>query len=176
MRMQNWTQKTSQGLYLISKVGAWIGYVALAGIVLIVFVDVCGRYFLNKPLLGSNELVAQGMCILAGFAIMNATVKRGHVSLDLIIRRFPRCVQKIMQRIFSLLGFGISIMLAYGVYLLALRYANRGMTTEILGISTMPFTLLFAAALFLSSLVLLIQSFQPVVSEETEEGVKVNES
>ena len=176
MRILNWTRKISRGLYLVNEFGSWIGYVALAGIVLIVFADVFGRYFLNRPLLGSNELVNEGMCILAGFAIMYTTLKRGHVSLDLILNRFPKSAQMIMQRIFSLIGFGVAGSLAYGVYLLAMRYMKRGATTEILGISTIPFTLLFAAALFLSSLTLLLQTFQTRASDETSEGVRVNDT
>ncbi|NTV06929.1 MAG: hypothetical protein HGA59_10595 [Chlorobiaceae bacterium] len=57
MDIKNWTGKTSKGFYSITEVAAWIGYITTAGIVLIVLVDVCGRYLLNKPLIGSYELV-----------------------------------------------------------------------------------------------------------------------
>lgn len=170
MDIKNWTRKTSKGFDSITEVVAWIGCIVTAGIVLIVFVDVCGRYFLNTPLRGAYELVEQSMGVLAGSAIMYAAVKRGHVALDLIVSRFSRRTWAMMQSIFSLLGFGTSVVLAYQVYLLALAELKHTVTTSILCISTAPFTFILAVAVFLSSLILLIQSFHPVASEETMEG------
>ncbi len=169
MDIKNWTRKTSKGFYSITEVAAWIGCIATSGIVLIVFVDVCGRYFLNKPLPGAYELVELGMTILAGFAIMYAAVKRGHVAIDLIASRFSRRTQVIMQSIFSLLGFGTSVLLAYRVCLFAVGELKTRRTVSVLEIGTAGFTFIFAVGLFLCGLTLLIQTFHPVVSDETVE-------
>jgi TRAP-type C4-dicarboxylate transport system permease small subunit len=39
----------SKAIALIAWVSVWMGIVAMGAIVLIVFVDVCGRYLLNMP-------------------------------------------------------------------------------------------------------------------------------
>lgn len=169
MNIENWTRKTSKGFYSITEVGAWIGAIVTAGITLLVFVDVCGRYFLRKPVPGSYELVEQGMVVLGGFAIMYAALKGGHVAIDLIFSRFSRRTQMIMQSIFSFIGFGTSVVMAYQVYLLGLYRLERGQTTVSLGIIKAPFMFILAAALFLCGLTLLIQTFRPVASDETME-------
>ncbi len=170
MDIKHWTRKTSRGFYSITEVAAWMGCVAIAGIVLLVFADVCGRYFLNRPVLGSYELVEQTMAIVGGSAIMYAAVKRGHVAIDLLTARFPRHTQAIMQSIYSLLGFGAWAALDYVVYMRMLAALESSETVSVLLIKTAPFLLILAVAVFLCSLTLLIQAFHPVASEETMEG------
>jgi len=161
----------------ITEVGAWIGYITIAFITLIVFVDVCGRYLLNKPLVGTNDLVEGAMVILGGFAIMYTAVERGHMAVDIISAKFTARTQIIMQRIFSLLGFVAWSVVAYGVYLMALAMKKSSETMLSLELSVAPFMFTLAAGLFLCSLTLLIQIFRPKVPEETmgKEEETVNE-
>jgi TRAP-type C4-dicarboxylate transport system permease small subunit len=177
MDIKNWDLKISKVSYSIDKVAGWISYVGLTAIVLIIFVDVCGRYLLNKPLLGSIELVEQSMGILSGFAITCTVIKREHVTLDLVINRFTRRTQSIIERIFSFLGAGITIVLAYRIYLWALVDLKSDERTSVLQILTAPLTLMLALGLFLCGLTLLIQTFHPVALDgdaDIKEG-NVNE-
>ncbi len=174
MDIGNWMRKTSKGFYSMTNVAVWIGCVALTAIILIVFVDVLGRYFLNKPLPGSYELVEQLMGVLAGFAIMYAAVKRGHVALDLIVSRFSRRTQAIMGSIFSLLGFGTWAVLAYKVYQHALKALETGITTDVLPIKLRQILLTLAVGTFLCSLILLIQAFRPEFPEEKVKEIEAD--
>jgi len=169
MSIKNWMWTVFKGFYRVTKLGAWVGYITIACITLIVFVDVCGRYLLNKPLLGSYALVEGAMVILGGAAIMYAAVERGHVAIDILAAKFPEFTQKMaMQRIFSLLGFGVWGMVVYGVYLYALSLVKSAETMMSLPqVRWAPFVFILAAGLFLCSLTLLIQTFHPKVPEET---------
>jgi TRAP-type C4-dicarboxylate transport system permease small subunit len=53
MRITNLTGALLKGFNSATKFLNWVGYVSLAGLVLITFVDVAGRYLMNKPLMGS---------------------------------------------------------------------------------------------------------------------------
>jgi TRAP-type C4-dicarboxylate transport system permease small subunit len=175
MSIKNWARTVFKGFYLITEVAVWIGYITIAAIVLIVFVDVCGRYLLNKPLIGSYELVEQTMIILGGSAIMYAAVEGGHVAVDILASKFPRHTQIIMQRIFSLLGFGAWSVVAYSVYLDGLYLMKSSLTMAFfLQVSPAPFVFILATGLFLCSLTLLIQTFHPKVPGETMGGQGVN--
>lgn len=144
-----------------------IGYVALAGTILLVSVDVFGRYLLNRPVRGSIEIVEQTMAIVGGCAIMYATVKRGHVAINILSARFSRRTQIIMQVIFSLLGFAAWAVLAYRIYMDSLQVLKFSQSTIVLGINMAPFLLALALCAFLSSLMYFIHAFHPVVSDET---------
>ncbi len=169
MNIKQLTQIVFKGFYSVTEVSAWIGYIALVAIILIVVIDVCGRYFLNKPLNGAYELVQLAMIILGGVAIFYTAVKRGHVAIDLFTARFPRRTQIIMQSIASLLGFGTWALLAYQIYLYALEVLQLSTTTDILDIPLGPFLLTLAVATFLCCLTLLIQAFYPEVPEKKPE-------
>jgi len=162
--------KTLKVFYSFVGLMDWIGYAGLTAVVLIVFVDVCGRFLLNKPLLGSIELVEQTMGILAGFAMMAASAKHGHVALDLITERFSQATQIVMQRVFSFLGAGISLVLAYRMFLRVFTDLQFDKRTMVLQLSTAPVTVVFSVGLSLCGLVLLIQTFGPVESAENPEG------
>ena len=158
MNVRNRIPKISRKFYTVTDITAWIGYVATAAIILIVFVDVSGRYFFHRPLMGAYELVELIMAVVGGLAIMYATARQGHVIIDIIFTRFPKLTQKIMQYIYLLLGFAISILLAYNVYLYALRQLKPyPLTTDMLNIGVTPFALIFAVAVFLCALTFLIQ-------------------
>lgn len=163
-----------KAFYSAMGVLVWIGYIGLAAIVLVVFVDVCGRYLLNKPLTGAYELVELSMTLFGGFAILYTTVKREHVGVDFLVVRFPRRTRTALQRIGSLVGLGAWAVLTYWAYLRAMELFRSpyGEITSSLHIPIAPFMLILAVATFLGCLALLIQFFHPFVSEETQEKRK----
>jgi len=172
MNIKNWTRVVIKSFYSFIEIVAWFGYIFLGGIVLLVFVDVGGRYIFNKPLLGAFESVELAMNIVAGAAVMYTTVKRGHVSIDILTTRFSRHTQIIMQSVFSFLGFVAWLATAYQIFLLALSFLKKGVITNVLSINCAPTLFFLATAVFLSSLTSLIQIFDHGVSDVTvfEEG------
>jgi len=169
MEMGNWTRRASNGLQAITDILVLIAAIALAGIILVVVVDVSGRYLLNKALLGSDELVEQSMGILAGIAIMYAAAKNQHVSLDLLTGRFPARVQMIMQRLFSLLGAATCFLLSYRVWHYALYELKLGSRTITFEILKAPISFVIAVALLLTAVIFLVEVFHPSAAGETSE-------
>lgn len=168
MKMMNLLQAVLRGFDSVTKVLNWIGYISLTGIVLITCVDVFGRYCLNKPLLGSIEILELSMAILGGFAMLYTTTQRGHISVDLFFIRFSRRIQVIIDSFGSLLGFGTWGLIAYQVYLLGIRLLKSGDSTNMLRIPLSPFQFILALGLSLYSLTLLIQGLRPLILKESE--------
>ena len=163
MNIKNWTRTVFKGLYSVSiGVAAWIGHIVVAFITLLVFLNVCGRYLLRSPVPGTYELVEEAMVMLGGLSIMYATVKKGHVAVDILSAKFSGRIQIIMQTVFPLLGFGIWGVGAYGVYLHALSVMKSSRTmSSFPQVSVAPFLFVLAAGLFLCGLTFLIQAFRP---------------
>jgi TRAP-type C4-dicarboxylate transport system permease small subunit len=168
MKMMNLLQAVLRGFDAATKVLNWIGYISLTGIVLVTCVDVFGRYCLNKPLLGSIEILELSMAILGGFAMLYTTTQRGHISVDLFFIRFSRRTQVIIDSFGSLLGFGTWGLIAYQVYLLGIRMLKSGDSTNMLRIPLSPFQFILALGLSLYSLTLLIQGLRPLILKESE--------
>jgi TRAP-type C4-dicarboxylate transport system permease small subunit len=158
--MKNRISPLLNSLELSSLVVFLVAALVISFIVLLVFLDVCGRFLLNSPLRGSNELVEQAMGVLAGFSITYAVVQNGHVALDLLVGRFPKIAKDILQRAFSLVGCVVTAVLAYRLCILGFSDLKYGWTA-VLHINMAPFTFIFAGGMFLCSLTLLIGTIWP---------------
>ena len=175
MKIKKWARAAINFYDSIIEKMAWVGYISIVFIALLVFVDVGGRYLFNRPIQGSIELVEVTMALTAGSAIMYATLKRVHVALDFLLNRFSRHVQIILQSVFSFLGFATWLLVAYQVYQYGLTMMNTTQVTSVLRISLTPFLLVMGVAAFLCSLILLIQTFDRTDTKDSalEEGTKV---
>ncbi len=147
----------------------WISYVSLALMVIIVFIDVFLRYFLNSPLKGAYELVLLAMTLAGGFAILYTAMQKGHVGVDILSNRLPRRVQLVLQVFASALGLITWGMVAYWTFVGGVRLLRYGQVTDSLHIKTGPFQLALAVGLSLCCIVLLIQAFHPAVEAKSED-------
>jgi TRAP-type C4-dicarboxylate transport system permease small subunit len=94
---------------------AIIGSVGLLFEVAIILIDVIGRA-LGKPLLGSQDYITMAMVILV-FGGMAACDRRGgHIAVDLLERRIPPRLNRIIDVISALLGALAFAVIAYAVY------------------------------------------------------------
>ena len=172
MKVMNGVQAVLRCFDAVTHVLNWVGYVSLAGLIMITFVDVTGRYLINKPLQGSLEISELAMAVLGAFALLYTTTQRGHISVDLFFVRFSRRTQKAVNCAGALLGFATWGIISYRVYLLGRHIQETRETSSLLGIPISPFQFVFALGLALFALALLIEAFLPFVSEEPkrEEG------
>ena len=67
----------------IIKALTWMAYLVILLMLIIIVGNIIGRFFFNKPLLGTVELVELGMVIIGFFAMPYATMTNANVkSLD----------------------------------------------------------------------------------------------
>ena len=84
---------------------AYGGGLVLAAVAVMTVVSIIGRRFFNAPVPGDYELVANG-CALAVFAFLPlCQLKRGHVTVDIVVDQMPR-------RLRAFLGFLGDVLIA----------------------------------------------------------------
>jgi len=75
---------------LVGRVTLWLvraGALVLALMMLMTFFDVIGRYFLNRPIVGTVDMTELYMGLIVYLGIGATTLKRGHISVDLVVAR-----------------------------------------------------------------------------------------
>jgi TRAP-type transport system small permease protein len=159
-----------RGVNAFLRLVKWIGYVSLAGMILITTVNVFGRYILKKPLLGEYDMVELGMAIFGGVAMLIAAIQRHHVSVDVLLVRFSRRTQVTLGCIASFVGFVTWGLLAYRAFLDGLDSLGNGSRSATLRVPQGPFEIILSISLFLFCLTLLTQVFRPEGSEKEKEG------
>jgi TRAP-type C4-dicarboxylate transport system permease small subunit len=162
-------QKIFKLFYAVTSSLAWIAFIGNGLLVAVITVDVCGRYFFNKPLPGDLEIVQMIILVMSGFAMMLTAAKGKHIKIDLIPSRLSKKGQLISNSLGELLSFCTWSVLTFAVYQQAIRSIKYGEVSEILEIPKGPFLLILTIALSLYTLTLLFNVFRPFVTKEAEQ-------
>jgi TRAP-type C4-dicarboxylate transport system permease small subunit len=149
--------RIDSGLAMANRFMVYIASVALFGMMIVVVIDVIGRYAFDKPLMGAYELVGYLMAIAGPWAIGYSQIQKGHIRVDFLLKRFPNRGQAVITSIAYLIGVVVFSVLCYCMvtktqYFLGLKHGN---TTDTMGIPIAPFTILVAIALGMLALVLI---------------------
>jgi TRAP-type C4-dicarboxylate transport system permease small subunit len=176
MNVKDLARRTTRAFYSLTDVAVWIGFVALIVSILIVCIDVGGRYLLNSPLKGGYEILTLVLIIMVGAAILYTTLHRGHVGVDLLVVTLPRRMRIVVGMVGSVLGFLSWGILAYYTFLRSAQaFAIDERTPSLLRLPVAPFYLVLAITTFLCSLAYLMEVFHPVDPAEESGGIPESE-
>jgi TRAP-type C4-dicarboxylate transport system permease small subunit len=145
-----------EGNHFLSNIADWLDRIVTplckAGIVIsgimgalmmvLTFVDVFGRYALNKPILGSFEITQMFMAILVIFGLGYCALHKGHIRVDLILMY----VSKKTNRIIDVFTYGIAgifyALITWQSWESAWSNYHDHVTTSVLYIPIFPFVFL----------------------------------
>ncbi len=140
---------------IISRILIAIGATILALMMLLTALDVGLRYLFNSPLSGAFELVEYMMAIVIPFSIVYCADQRGHVSVELILARFPRKVQGAVDALMTFVTMIFAIILAWQNFLYIGEVYDTHLTSAVLLIPAYPFVIPVALGLAAFALMLL---------------------
>jgi TRAP-type C4-dicarboxylate transport system permease small subunit len=127
------------------------GFALFPGIVifcmmLIISLDVFGRYLLNMPLRGGLDFVDLAMVVAIFFGFAHCAMEKRNVEVDLVYLRFPQVIKSLVNILSPLVCAGISAVLAWQLGGIAWDYMVNppGDYTMLLLIPYYPF--MFVAA------------------------------
>lgn len=134
---------TAIGLFLRGTV-RWLTAVALFLMMLITFLDVIGRYLINRPLPGSADLTQYLMVIFIFLTLPMVTLRNEHISISLVDSVLGPGARKVQRAIVSLISAAIFGVLAVRLWVHAVvLMENR----DVIGYLNLP----VAPAAFLAS-------------------------
>ena len=157
--MRRIAKPVEQALYRASEIVGLVGEAVLGGIVLLIVVDIILRYGFNRPLAFSLELVEFGLCLIVFLAIAVCTAHRGHVNIDIFLRRFPKRGQAAINSFIYFLATGIFGLMVWGLVI----YAMWSGVSIMLKLPYQPFILWAAFCILLTCLLFLSQFIHFVV-------------
>lgn len=150
----------------VSRVVNSVGMAMLVAMMLLTVADVCLRYLLRQPILGSLELTQFMLVSLVFLAMAYTQVKKGHVRLDTFFERLPPTVQAVINSAAYLLSIGLISLATWQSIVYAQYLWQQGIISETLRIPVYPFLLVVAfgsALLCLALIADLINSLAQVV-------------
>ena len=151
-------EKTSAGLSWISKAMGVIAAFVLAFMMLLTVADVIGRYFFNRPIKGTWELVGLLLVCAGTWGLAYCQMEKAHISITIMEGFFSKRMRAAMSALACLIGLGGFSFLSWQTFLLAKKYflLPRGDETDTLGLPFSPFILLLSIGTGMMALMLVV--------------------
>ncbi len=132
-------------------------------VAVLTLINVVGRSFFNSPLQGATEIVQYGT-MLAAAAVMSRTgFEHRHIIVNVIFRRFPKMMQKILSAIANILGTIVFGGVAYLYYRNVVKNFAGGRVTDALQIPYWVLYTVLCAGFALGAIVFLYQAYESVM-------------
>jgi TRAP-type C4-dicarboxylate transport system permease small subunit len=146
-----------KSIFSISRIGIYVGVVALNGMMLLVVADVILRKYFAAPIRGSLEIteILMGFVVFLGLAF--CAVKGEHVFIDIITERLSKSAKSITMIIVHFLSAGVAGMMAWRLFMSALDLQRGNQVSMMLGLWLYPFVLIAFIGCSLLTLVYIIQ-------------------
>jgi len=146
----------------------------LAGLILIVMVLLtCANIVFRMfwvPISGTYELMGFAGALLTAFALAYTQVKKGHISVDVLVNVFPQKVRWVLSAINNGMCFIFFMLAGWQLAIKANTLRTTGEVTETLRIIYYPFTYAVALGCVVLSLILLTDFLRQIIPSEGVES------
>lgn len=141
-------QLADRAIDISTRALAWVGAVAVTGLLAVTAVQVLLRYGLNDPIFGSEDISTLLLLVLAGSSVAYGARHDAHVSVNLITQIFSPQVTRWTDVVIRLLTVAIVCLAAYALITKACGL-QRACLTNNLNIEHRPFYYFLAASMAL---------------------------
>jgi TRAP-type C4-dicarboxylate transport system permease small subunit len=159
-KFENWTNRFCN----------WCNWISCAAVLLMMCV-VCANvvlHFFNIPLLGTYEYVTLISSVIISFGLAHTGVIKGHVAVDLVMRRFSERTQAVVGSITNIIALVVFGIVTWRLARYAYDNFRLHVATETMNIPIYPFITLISFGSFVFLFVLInemINSIAKVVKK-----------
>jgi TRAP-type transport system small permease protein len=154
--------KFRAGIEKFTKIMAIIASIFLGAMALLTLCDVIGRYFFNRPILGTWELVGMMLVFAGTWGFAYAQVMKSHIRVDILLNRFPPRGQAFMNVLSYLMGAVGFALITWQVSIMAKNYMVHGYVTDTLNQPIFPYMIGLVIGAGLITLVLLLDLIESI--------------
>ena len=129
---------------------------SLTAIILLTCIDVFMRYFFNRPIAGTYDLVSLMGAVIAAFAMPYTMLMRGHVAVDLLLRTLSRKKQLVIETVTHVVGILLFLIMVWQCSALASDMKAAGEVTPTLLLPFYPVVYCMSVCFFLLCLAILV--------------------
>ena len=151
--------KTSIFEKAVTRLGSLFNILASASLfamIMLTSLDVSMRYFFNRPIAGTYDVVSLMGAVLASFAMPYTMLEKGHVAVEILIERLSRSKQLIIETATHTAGIVLSLVLVWQCIVLAVDMKAAGEVTPTLLIPFYPIVYCIAVCFFVLSFAILV--------------------
>ena len=129
---------------------------SLTAIIAITCIDVFMRYFLNRPIAATYDIVSLMGAVIAAFAMPYAMLMKGHVAVDLVVRKLSKKKQLVVETVTHLAGILLFLIMVWQCYVLASDMKAAGEVMPTILLPFYPIVYCMSACFFVLCLAILV--------------------
>jgi TRAP-type C4-dicarboxylate transport system permease small subunit len=145
----------------LSRVLEWLAGATLFALMLVVSVDVTGRYLFNRPLSAGYEMVQVLMGVLVFTALPLVSRTNEHLSLGLLDHRFRGRANRLRLAFVNAVSAGVLGFLTWRLWAHAGKLAANRDATPVLGFPLAPVAYFMVVLSAVSVVLLVVLAFKP---------------
>ena len=142
----------------------------LAGLFLLAMITITGANIVSRlfglPIRGTFELMGYFGAVVTAFALGYTQIKHGHIAVDIVVLRFSKSIQRILQAVNHLVCMAFFVMVAWQVAKYATTLWQTGEVTETLQIIYYPFTYAVALGCLILAFTFLVDFFKSILGDQ----------
>lgn len=147
-----------------------VGLVVLLLMMFLTVGDVVGRKFFDAPISGTFELTTFMLALVVFFSIAYTQVRKGHISIDVVVSRFSKRAQAVIDSITYFLSLGLFSLVTWQSAVHANRLFEGHNVSGVLSWPVYPFVIAVAIGSLLFSLVLVVNLFSSLAKAVKRES------
>jgi TRAP-type C4-dicarboxylate transport system permease small subunit len=150
-----------------------IGAVTLGVMMFYSVADICGRYFFQRPINGTMELVGLLVVVVGCLGLGYCQLLKGNINIDIVTSRFTPRGRAILNICSYLMSIAVCVIVAWQGFMRSNDYLHKtlGGETIILGLRLWPFMLFFSICFTWVTFIFildLINAFREVFKHESD--------
>jgi len=153
---------------ILNLVFVWIAGICLAAMISVTCANITTR-IVWIPIKGTFELMGFLGAIVTSFALGYTQMKKGHTSVDIVVNRFSKRTQKILNGVNFVICAAFFAIAGWQISKYATTLWKTGEITETLRIIYYPFTYGVALGCFLLAFAMLVEFIKLFFDEKGEE-------
>ncbi len=135
---------------------------ALGGIMILMLIDVTGRYLFNSPVPGAAEIIELAMGVMVFAALPLVTARNEHVRLDYFDHALPALLRPWLAVLVELISAATLGLIGWRLFDKAATVIRYGDSTPFLKIPVAPIALFLAATTAIAAAIFVMQAYQQV--------------
>ena len=162
--------KLSITIHNVVRLFSWLGALAASATVIVIIINILGRFLFKSPLHGTIELV-ELMTVLVVYSVLPYTeLYKRHVHVELLVSQFSGRVKDYIAAIMSFAGTVFFLVMSWQAAKLAWENISPTVReTDTLSIPFAPFVFMIAIGSLLLGLEMLLRGLQSLSKEKVRE-------
>ena len=146
----------------ISRYTGYLSYICFALIILLTVADVILRKLIDKPIVGSYEIITYLLLVGVFASFAYCQTLRGHIQVTMILRLLPKRAVFIIYSVTSALTAAIMCFVAYAAAQQAMYIMEKGFRSDTLHFITHPFIWIECICMVVFALACILDTVQSV--------------